>query len=52
MLERGKIYLDMGKTSKANESLKQVMQVKSNMYAKVIEYEAEMLLEKIEKSMK
>ncbi|ALO14196.1 hypothetical protein L21SP5_00520 [Salinivirga cyanobacteriivorans] len=52
MLERGKIFLDMGITSNANKSLKQVMQVKSNMYSKVIEHEAEMLLEKIENSKK
>ncbi len=47
MLERGKIFLELGNTPKAYKSLKQVMQVKSNMYSKVIEHEAEMLFEKI-----
>ena len=52
MLERGKILLELKHTQKAIESLKKVKQIHSKMYAKAIEHEAELLLEKIEYNLK
>ena len=48
MLERGKILLHTGEKKKKKKSLKAVKNVNSNMYSKVIEQEAAMLLENAE----